>query len=269
MQKGKDVSIQAGGIQLIHHNCPGLERRSLTFKEHLLFIPLQGEIQIQMKESRSSLGAGKMMYLPPNTNHSFASSEHQGERLIVLMKPALWRSKVGSVFPEAILPLSHLAREILFYLLLHPKTGFQKSLVDVFLETLGEHLEMAGANSLAAPVEHLESRVKDFRVMAALEFMKSNLAKSLSMNEVAAKSGLSLRSLNRLTMEQTGLSPRHVLISYRVSKAQELFLSGKKNVTEVAFEVGYNSLSQFIEAFRNVSGQLPSEYARMASFQKD
>jgi len=35
-------------------------------------------------------------------------------------------------------------------------------------------------------------------------------------------------------------------------------------VTETAFAVGYQSLSQFISAFRQLTGQIPSEYARMA-----
>lgn len=268
MKKGQDIAVQFSGLQLIHHNCPGLERRSLSFKEHLVFIPLQGELQIELKEKKFSLGPGKMLYLPPQSTHSFASSIHQGERLIVLISPMLWKSKSLKSFSAAPLPLSLFIKELLFYLLLYPKTKHASSLIGVLAETLSEHLEMANSNHHEQSMEHLESRIKDFRVMAALEFMRSNIPNHVSMNHVAKKSGLSLRSLNRLVLEQTGFSPRQILIQYRISKAQELFLSGKHSVTHIAAEVGYHSLSQFIAAFRNITGQLPSEFARMASFQK-
>ncbi len=261
MNKGGDISAKFEGIYLVHHNCPGLEKYSLSFSQHLLFIPLQGEIKISLKEAAFSLGTGRMLYLPPEHTHSFASSDHQGERLIALIDDKFWKTKVGAAFGPTTMPISQLVREIFFYLLLHPKTKHQTSLTSVLVEALSEHLELTSTNGNVSSIEHLESQVKDFRVMAALEFMKSHLQESVSMNVVAKKSGLSLRSLNRLVLAETGYSPRHLLIRYRVAKAQELLLDGKGNVTDVAMRVGYNSLSQFIAVFRGLTGQLPSEFS--------
>lgn len=63
-------------------------------------------------------------------------------------------------------------------------------------------------------------------------------------------------------LNELGLTPKQILISIRIEKAQELLEKSNMPVTDVAYEVGYSSLSQFIAAFRAQTGQLPSEAAR-------
>lgn len=266
MKKGLDISVNFPGLYLVHHNLPGFLKQELSFKDHLLFIPIQGEISLDVSDRTFTLGPGRMLYLPPNVRHSLASSRFQGERLIALVDQKLWDKRIGKAFSASVIPLSQLVKEIIFYLLLRPKTKHLDSLLSVFAETLGEILDLTPKFEDARIMEHLESRVQDFRTILALNYMKANFSRSISMNEVAKKAGLSLRSLNRLILQETGFTPRSALIRYRISKAQELLLTPGASVTAVALDVGYSSLSQFISAFRSVTGQLPSEYAKLASF---
>jgi AraC-like DNA-binding protein len=46
----------------------------------------------------------------------------------------------------------------------------------------------------------------------------------------------------------------------RIEHACEALDSGRMNVTEVALEVGYQSLSHFAKAFRDETGRSPSEW---------
>ena len=85
------------------------------------------------------------------------------------------------------------------------------------------------------------------------------------MEAAAREAGLSLRSMNRLFAKEVGLSPRQALAICRTERAKELLASGRVSVTEAAFEVGYRSLSQFISVFRRLTGQLPSEFARLGA----
>lgn len=268
MKKGQDIAVPFPGLQLVHHNLPGFHKKEVNLTSHLLFLPLQGEISLKAEGRTFAAGPGRMLYLPPGMPHSFVSSQSQGERLIALIEPKLWTKKGGAVLPALAAPLNQLVKEVLFYLLLSPKTKYVESLLGVLVETLGESLDLVSESESLGRMEHMEARVRDPRVATALEFMRTHHAKAISMNEVAKKSGLSLRSLNRLVFEQTGFTPRKALICYRVTKAQELLLTPGASVTAVAFEVGYGSLSQFISAFRSVTGQLPSEYAKLAGFRR-
>jgi AraC-like DNA-binding protein len=64
-------------------------------------------------------------------------------------------------------------------------------------------------------------------------------------------------------LQEMGMTPKQFLIAARIEKAQELLLKPGSSVLNVALEVGYSSMSQFIAAFRSQTGQLPSEVARI------
>lgn len=259
MKKGKDIAAEFGGLYLVHQNIPGKKAESVRYNQHILFIPLQGEIKIDFTERTFSFGLGQMLFLPANIRHSFSSSSQAGERLIAMID----QNKLDHDFVLAptVMPLHQLIKEILFYLLLHPKTKNSKSLVNVLSETLTEALTEVKAN-LIASADHLEGRVIDSRVKRALSFMRDSLDRNPSMEQIAKHAGLSLRNLNRLVALETGGQPKQWMIAFRVEKAKELLKKPGASVTDVAFSVGYNSLGQFISAFRSRTGQLPSEYLK-------
>ena len=71
---------------------------------------------------------------------------------------------------------------------------------------------------------------------------------------------MSRMQLNRKLRALTG-HPTHELVrEFRLQRAAELLRKNAGNVSEVAFEVGFNDLSHFARAFRERFGMLPSEY---------
>ncbi len=69
-------------------------------------------------------------------------------------------------------------------------------------------------------------------------------------------------SLFRLHYQQT---PAEVLGQARFQRAKDFLLNSGLSVTEIAFEVGYESLSTFNENFKRKSGLTPSEYRQLPS----
>jgi AraC-like DNA-binding protein len=256
MKKGKDTSARFAGIYVVHQNIPGKKTSKVFYSEHILFIPLSGELTVSYNELRFAVGPGHMLYVPPNTPHEFSSSEYGGERLIVMLKE---QSVVASQNAPMKLPTSQLAKEILFYLLIHPKTKSVKALTQVFSETLAEALE---SNTTLDSIEHLFSKIQDPRIKKALGILESRFSDNISVNEVAELSGLSSRNFTRLLQQETGLTPKQWLMAMRIEEAKRLLHTGQ-SVTEVAMSVGYSSLSQFISAFRARTGQLPSKFVQL------
>lgn len=118
-------------------------------------------------------------------------------------------------------------------------------------------MEVFGSRDLR--LVHILGKVQDSRVRNAMELMESDLD-TIAISEVAEKSGMSLRNFNRLFLKETGLTPKDFLISRRIEKAKSLLKDTKRTVTDISFEVGYNSLSKFIAAFKKIEGVLPSDF---------
>ena len=97
-------------------------------------------------------------------------------------------------------------------------------------------------------------------VKRAIQVLRANLDQPLDLNRIAREVGVSPHHLSRKVGAQTGATLQRHLRRLRVERACEALDSGRMNVTEVALEVGYQSLSHFAKAFREETGSTPSEW---------
>jgi AraC-like DNA-binding protein len=58
----------------------------------------------------------------------------------------------------------------------------------------------------------------------------------------------------------TGMTFTDYLARVRVEKVKNLLLNPHKRVSEAAYEVGFQSLSQFNRVFRRIAGEAPTTY---------
>ena len=105
-----------------------------------------------------------------------------------------------------------------------------------------------------------QQRVAQERVEQVIFLLKQNLAEPPPLEELGRKIGCSHFYLSRIFSAQTGRTITQCLRQLRMEKAAELLRSREFNVTEVALEVGYNSLSHFSAAFHETFGCCPGLY---------
>ena len=91
-------------------------------------------------------------------------------------------------------------------------------------------------------------------------FLANHLDDPLDLEALASHVGCSRHYLSRTFSEYTGSTISQYLRRLRIERAAELLASGRFNVTEAAFEVGYQSLSHFSKAFQLEKGCLPSKF---------
>ena len=95
------------------------------------------------------------------------------------------------------------------------------------------------------------------KVAAAVEENMDN--EFFSVEDLAGAVAFSRSQLHRKLKALTGESPTNLIREFRLTRAKELLEKGHGNVSEVAIEVGYSSLSYFTRSFKEAFGILPSE----------
>lgn len=78
----------------------------------------------------------------------------------------------------------------------------------------------------------------------------------------ASQLKMSSGQLTRKSKAIMNMTPYNFIINIRMTKAAEMMKSSDKNITEIAFETGYQELSNFSRAFTKFFGKSPSQYLK-------
>jgi len=105
-----------------------------------------------------------------------------------------------------------------------------------------------------------QNRLAMERVASTREYLLENLDQPVDLKRIAAHVGCSPHYLSRTFSEYAGCTISLYLRRLRIERAAELLIGGRLTVSEVAVEVGYQSLSHFSKAFQLEKGCLPSQY---------
>lgn len=87
--------------------------------------------------------------------------------------------------------------------------------------------------------------------------MQSYYLKLLSIDELSRLSGRSLSAFKRDFQEKFDTSPAHWIKNKRLEYAGLQLENTHKNVSEISLEIGYESVSHFIKAFKEKFGKTP------------
>jgi AraC family transcriptional regulator len=105
----------------------------------------------------------------------------------------------------------------------------------------------------------LTSRDRQRAVLAAL-FIDSHANEAIRLQDIAALTKLSPFHFLRLFTRVTGLTPHQYLLRTRLRHAAELLADPGRRISDIAFEVGFGDLSNFIKAFRAAAGMSPGQF---------
>ena len=97
---------------------------------------------------------------------------------------------------------------------------------------------------------------RDARALAVAQRLLDNPAQSKPLAALCTSSGVSVRTLQRIFQNDIGTDFDSWRRQVRLTKAVELLIAGS-SVKQVAFAVGYNQPSAFVEAFRRTFGLTP------------
>ena len=131
----------------------------------------------------------------------------------------------------------------------------QQDAVVTMLTIFGQHLSMIG-DQIAAWKGHAESPV----ITRAKSYIFEHQSDDLSLGQVAKAVNASSFYFCKLFKKSTGINFIHYVSRLRIEKAKNLLLNPHCKISEIAFEIGFQSLTHFNRVFKKMTGQSPSQY---------
>ncbi|WP_419191389.1 helix-turn-helix domain-containing protein [Saltatorellus ferox] len=135
--------------------------------------------------------------------------------------------------------------------------------VGMLADDIPEHARLAAV--LADQITHTREaplRIKlptDARARAVAKSAQVDLSLAVPLSELVRGSGASLRTIERLFVQETGMTFGRWLQRVKALHALERLAAGD-SVTAAGLAVGYDSTSAFIAMFKRVLGTTPGHY---------
>lgn len=173
------------------------------------------------------------------------------------------RQQLGLLLLEAKRGFSHALGDPALSVQRRPDADFgSEQLVIMMLEWLLVRLYRGECCSAHSAESDAENRLSSHYVDLALLFLKQNLHRPITLDDVCTHVNMSRSQLQKAFHRRIGTSVMHYLIQLRMEEAKFLIRTGELNFTEIACEFGYSSVHHFSRQFHQIAGMSPTEYAR-------
>lgn len=103
---------------------------------------------------------------------------------------------------------------------------------------------------------------KQERIQCMLTYIHDNYMNEIHLKEIAEAASVSIGECCRCFQNMVRTTPNQYLTDYRVEKSKELLIGSQMSVTEIAYAVGFNDSSYFIQCFKKCEGITPGEYGK-------
>jgi AraC-like DNA-binding protein len=117
------------------------------------------------------------------------------------------------------------------------------------------------ANQLVLEQQNSEPPI----VLRARDYVEKHKTDELSLADVARAAGASVFHFCKVFHKATGLKFRDYVARVRLEDARNRLLNPNLRISEIAYEVGFHSLTQFNRTFKRVFGQSPTEFRTQVS----
>jgi AraC-like DNA-binding protein len=227
--------------------------RTHTHPWHQLVYASRGVMTVRTPEGAWVVPTNRGVWVPAGTRHSIQMSGAVSLRTLYLV-PRLSNSLPGN---PRVVGISPLLRELILRIVdldsLKARNPEHAHLASVLLD----QLQVMQSDAVHLPLPR-DARAK--RIAAMLQKQPSD---TRSLVELSKFAGASKRTVERLFKFETGMGFGKWRQQLRLGHALRLLAAGDA-VTTVALEVGYDSISAFISAFRMTFGKTPGQYFRAA-----
>ena len=100
----------------------------------------------------------------------------------------------------------------------------------------------------------------DTEIKKAQEYIEKNIHEKITIDELANLTATGRRSFERRFKQATNNSVLEYIQRIKIEAVKRQFETGRKNINEVMYDVGYTDTKAFRDLFKKITGLTPIEY---------
>ena len=240
---------------------------------------IEGEVEQFIGSEKVVRRPGDVMLLPPGTPHYAMLHSYPHRSITIYLLPVLLL-EMGPEGDGCGILTRFTAEQPIGDRVIRPPRDLTKKLGDQFAQMAAEsktrefgwefrlrallmdslvaliRWEKSSGARPAGATDHIHWDI----IETALRYIREHFSEPLYVQDIAKFVGMSTTSLQATFRQGIGMSCMQYLRAFRVSQAKAALAQPNARVTVVAYEVGFDTLSNFNASFRSAIGMSPSEY---------
>lgn len=222
-----------------------------------LLLVYGGIAYLQTDEKDFYIPSNHYIWIPKNYPHNLMFNT-QDLYIINIYFPL---KRVKGFYDElGIYPVSKLLSEMLSFSEKWQGDYYKGSWEFEFLSTLKNLLSKENLKKFSIQLP----TTNDQRLNTIIDDLRNRLNESLTLEDTAKISGMSVRSLTRLFQTKLSITFVQYLKMLRIIRAMELIKGTDLNMTEIAYEIGYSNISAFSNNFQQLTNMRPTQFREMS-----
>lgn len=247
-----------------------------------LFV-MKGEVTAVRDSVTLTLKKDTVLFFPPNGSHRIYPNKTSGSSLLMIgfqcTSPAMdfFRNKTLETGPSEQILLNNIIKEAKLTYSSFDKPDHQKltrkdaasvpfaseQLIQLYLLQLLIQLIRSNStdNSVGSIPKSERKRSEEELFYTITAYMEENINGHLTIQQICKDNLIDRSLLQKLFRENTGYSIIDYFSQMKINTAKCLIRDNQMNFTQIAEELGYNSIHYFSRQFKKLTGMSPSEYA--------
>lgn len=237
----------------INRELPSLDSGWQTFPGHYLLYASRGTFTLEVEDRQWLLPPQRAAWVAADVLIRIRATASVISSSILFARESI----PPPAFDCRVFAMTPLAREMIVYAM---RWGIDRIPQDRAADQFFSAIADVCAELAASPEQFWLPRVRSAELTHAMEFILSHLDSPLSIEEIAQAINVSARTLARRFVQEAHLPCGQFIRRARMLRAMELLAERDVPIAEVAYAVGFESISAFNHGFRCFAQETPSQY---------
>ncbi|MDB9529284.1 AraC family transcriptional regulator [Oscillatoria sp. CS-180] len=259
------------GLTFTHYCHPPYETVEHRLLQHSLVITnpkscFQAERRLDGRLKRYVHGNGRVDVVPAFLSHSTNWNRKVEFSVIAICPTVLNQAAQESMQHDIeLVPQCAIDDPVIAQLALALKIEIQTGCLSgrLYGEALGTALAARLVQNYAVNKPELKANgLPQSQLERVIDYMKANLAKDISILDLAALANMSESHFSRSFKQSMGIAPYRYLLRQRVERAKQLLKQRSLAISTIALDCGFANQTHLTKVFRQITGVTPKAYQK-------